>query len=473
MVIMTDEQNFRTLSLYGNPMVKTPNLEALAEKGCLFQHAYTPYPVCVPSRVALFTGRYPHTNGSRSNGILLREEEMDMLTLLKDAGYKTGLSGKNHCFRKPGLDKFDYTYLVSHGGPLQESADPEVEGAKRFLVESQVMRKAFGAEVNPFPPEKLGTAITADHAIEFIEKYRDEPFFLWFSIADPHTPIQTSEPYASMYPPDKVPLPPQVQDELESKPVDQQIACRAFAADKVTEEQMRKVISIYYGMNTYIDAEVGRVLKRLSELGLEEDTIVIYTSDHGDYVCEHGMIRKSKALYDCLMRIPLIVAWPNHIKSGQVFSDFVSMIDIMPTLMEMLGMETPLGVQGRSFLPLMKGEPYESGEAIFAEHGLEGRFKKLEECTRFPEGPLTPDFSPSYKSGTGRIKAVRTQKWKLVYYPNGEGELYDMENDPWELTNLYGQSEYTDVIHELERKILNWTIESEDTRPPLYGRQVD
>lgn len=276
-----------------------------------------------------------------------------------------------------------------------------------------------------------------------------------------------------MYPPDEVPLPPRVPGELESKPVDQQIACKAFAADKLTEKQMRKVISIYYGMNTYIDTEIGRVLKRLSELGLEEDTIIIYTSDHGDYMCEHGMIRKSKALYDCLIRIPLIVAWPGHVKSGQTFTDLVSMIDIMPTLMEILGLEILPGIQGESFLPLMNGGPYESREAIFAEHGLEGPFKKLEECTRFPEGPLTPDFSPGYKSGTGRIKSVRTKKWKLVYYPNGEGELYDMENDPWELTNLYGRSEHSGIIHELERRILNWTIESEDTLPPLHGRQVD
>jgi arylsulfatase A-like enzyme len=233
------------------------------------------------------------------------------------------------------------------------------------------------------------------------------------------------------------------------------------------------VISIYYGMNTYIDNEVGRVLKRLSELGLEENTIVIYTTDHGDYMCEHGMIRKSKALYDCLIRIPLIVTWPDHIKGGQAFTDLVSMIDIMPTLMEILGLEIPPGVQGMSFLPLMNGGSYESREAIFVEHGLEGRFKKLEECTRFPKGPLTPDFSPGYKSGTGRIKGVRTGKWKLVYYPNGEGELYDMESDPWELTNLYGRPEYSGIVHELERRVLNWTIESEDRLPSLRGRQVD
>jgi arylsulfatase A-like enzyme len=408
----------------------------------------------------------------------LQPGEHHLLDIFRDKGYRTGLSGKNHCFMPDDLRAFDYLWEASHLGP-QDAPNEAALAAKQWLRESGVWRQAWGAAHNPYPPEALGTALITDHAIEFIDQHREAsaPFFLWYSIADPHTPLQTASPYAEMYDPEAIALPPQLEGEIETKPPAQQIDYRALAGDKVTEDIMRRAIAMYYGMNTYIDTEVGRFLRRLDELGLREDTIVFYLSDHGDYMGEHRMIRKSKALYDCLCHIPLIVSWSGHIPAGGVQEAFVCIEDILPTLMDLLGWSIPPGVQGRSFAPLLRGEDYTPRKAIFGEAGLEGAPYKLEEVadTPFPQGPLTKDFTPqNKKGGRGRIKSVRTRRWKLVHYPGQPyGELYDLREDPWELYNLYDQAPYQDIIMELRTRLLDWTIESEDCLPPARGDVVD
>jgi len=473
-IILVDEQKATSLPMYGNPIVQTPHLAQLASEGVLFNQAYTTCPICVPARVSLMTGRYPHTTGSRSNSVLLQPGERHLVELFHEQGYRTGLVGKNHCFLPPDLQLFDYVWEASHLGPM-EPPNETAAAAKQWIIDSGVARRAWGADRNPHPPEALGTALVTDQAIKFIEDYGAEPFFLWYSIPDPHTPLQTASPYAEMYPPDAIPLPPQLEGEIETKPLAQQIDYRALAGDTVTEAIMRRAIAMYYGMNTYIDDQVGRFLGRLSELGLREDTIVIYLSDHGDYVGEHGMIRKSKALYDCLCHVPLIVSWPASITPAVSQDAFVCLEDILPTLMELLGWSIPAGVQGQSFAPLLSGGSYTPRHAIFGEIGVEGEPYTLAEWTTFPQGPLTPDFSPSNKKGgRGRIKSVRTRAWKLVHYPGQPyGELYNLQEDPWELHNLYGQAQYQAVIDQLRSRLLDWTIESEDCLPPIRGDIVD
>jgi arylsulfatase A-like enzyme len=464
-IVMTDEQKATSLPMYGNPIVRTPHLERLAQDGVLFDHAFATYPVCVPNRVAVMTGRYPHATRSSNNRTYLQPDERHLPQIFAEHGYRTGLCGKNHCFLPEDLARFDHVWEAGHVGP-NDPPTPEAAAAKRWIVESQVWLTAWGAERNPYPPEALGTALITDQAIQFVERYRDEPFFLWYSIADPHTPLQTASPYAEMYPPEEVDLPPLLDGEIETKPPAQQLDYRAMACDKASEEVIRRAISIYYGMNTYIDDQVGRFLARLEEFGLRDNTIVIYTSDHGDYVGEHRMIRKSKALYDCLCRVPLIVAWPGAIRSNARCDEFVCGEDILPTLMDLLGWPVPTAVQGQSFQPLLAGtgERYVPREAIYGEHGSPGEPAALQAPLTVPEGALTTDFRPGLKiGGRGRIKSIRTKEWKLVVYPGQVyGELYHLTEDPWELYNLYGQEPYQAVVADLRAKLLDWMIESED-----------
>ena len=474
-IILVDEQKADSLPLYGNPIVKTPNLERLAAEGVLFNHAYATCPICVPARVSLMTGRYPHTTGSRSNGFLLQSGERHLVEIFHHHGYRTGLVGKNHCFQESDLAYFDYLWEAGHQGPL-EPPNETAAAAKRWLQESGVGRKAWGAERNPYPAESLGTALVTDHAIHFIEDQRKQPFFLWYSIPDPHTPLQTASPYAEMYAPQDVPLPPQLDGEIETKPPAQQIDYQALAGDKVTESEMRQAIAMYYGMNTYIDDQVGRFLDRLDDLGLRENTIILYLSDHGDYMGEHRMIRKSKALYDCLTHVPLMISWPGTIAAAPPRDEFVCLEDILPTLMDLLGWEIPGGVQGQSFAPLLSGDgPYTARDAIFGEIGIEGDPYPLAAWNTFPAGSLTPDFTPqNKKGGRGRIKSIRTDTWKLVYYPGQPyGELYNLQEDPWELYNLFEQPAHQSLIQELKGRLLDWLIETEDCLPPARGDVVD
>ena len=473
-LIMTDEQKADSLSLYDNPVVRTPSLERLAAHGVTFTSAFTAYPVCVPSRVMAFTGRYAHANRSRSNDVLMQPGEAHLLHILKRADYTTGLSGKNHCFGPADLQQFDFLWQCGHTGPA-EPPDEAAAAAKQFILDSQITRRAWGTVTNPYPPESLGTALTVAHAIEFLERHAAEPFFLWCSIADPHTPLQTAEPYASMYDPNDVPMPEQLEGEIGAKPMAQQIDYRALAGDRVTEADIRRVIAMYYGMNTYIDHEIGRLLHRVDALGLRERTLILYTSDHGDYMGEHGMIRKSKALYDCLMRIPLVVSWPGRLPEGLRRDEFVETADLMPTVLNALDLAQPEGIQGRSFLSLLDGGDYHERDAVFGEIGVEapdGRadvVHTLADIERLPGGATTPDFSPRYKlGGLGPIKCIRTREWKLVYYPgNREGELYNLRQDPGERVNLWDRPEHAVLKAELTARILDWCIQTEDHRPRL------
>ena len=474
LLIMTDQQKVNSLSVYGNSVVQTPNLERLAARGVIFTHAFTPYPVCVPSRVMTFTGRYPHTNRSRTNSVLMQSDEEHLLKIFQREGYATALSGKNHCFQREDLERFDYVWECGHGGP-QNPPDETAAAAKKFISEAKVGPRAWGTATNPHPPESLGTALTVTHAINFLNnRLSEQPFFLWCSIADPHTPLQTAEPYASMYDPSTIPIPEQRDNEMDNKPVAQQLDYLALSGDKVTEEDIRRVTALYYGMNTYIDHEVGRLLDHLDASGQCNNTLIIYMSDHGEYLGEHKMIRKSKALYDCLTHIPFIVSWPGHIPEGERRDEFIEVVDIAPTILDAIGIPHPDGIQGKSFLPLSTDDHYEPRDAVFAEQGVEDpsgsiEGNPIESLGRVPESPTSPDFSPSLKKGDrGPIKSIRTREWKCVYYPgNREGELYNLIHDPGELNNLWYEPEHTELKTKLTLRILDWCIETEDRRPKL------
>ena len=459
LLIETDEQTFRTLSVYGHALCRTPTLDRLAGEGALFEHAYCAAPICVPSRVSMFSGQYPHVTGSLDNSVFFPEEAPNLIDPFREAGYLALLSGKNHCFKGAQLEQFDSVWQCSHQGPLRgENEDPAVEAAHEWIKQHGVWAACWGHAADPHPPEKLGTAQTIDHAVQFLEECSDRPFVLWCSIADPHTPIQAPGQYGTMYAPDQVPMPPWPEGEIEGKPVRQQIDYRALCGDTVTEDLARRVMAIYLGMNTYIDNEVGRLIARLDDLGLAENTIVVYTSDHGDYMTEHRMIRKSTAMYDCLWRVPLLIRWPGCVPSGQRIEGFASLVDLLPTLLDLCGLECPSEVQGRSFASGITQGTFEWPDAVFGETGVDGPSATLGELEEVPAGPLTPDFRPPMKLGSnvGHIAAIRTHQWKYVHDPADPGELYNMGDGPWELGNLVNEPEHEQVRDQLAGRLEGW-----------------
>jgi arylsulfatase A-like enzyme len=477
LVVMTDQQKATSLGLYGNPDVRTPALERLAARGSLYRHAFCTHPLCVPSRASFFTGRWPHSTGVRTNEIVLPESEQDWVTMLLDQGYSAGLFGKNHVLRDRHLDRFDTVFEAGHGGPLPRGgtavrATPLGPDGMPLGSASAARHTRYSATRLDKPREECTTALLAEQADQFIRsRDRDRPFFAWVSFPDPHEPYMTPEPYASMFDPAKLTMPPWVADEFANKPERQRAYHELFGFGDMPDERFRDVAAVYYGMIRFVDDALGRMLDTLDELSIADDTLVIFTSDHGDYAGEHRLLGKSNAFYDCLMRVPLVASMPGAVAAGAVHDELVSLADVMPTVLHVLGIETPSAVQGQ-VLPGVVGATHAPRKAIAGEYGAGGPAVTLEDVARIPrEQAIGGGFVLlRQREAHGHGKMVRTHRWKYTHDVTGEvDELYDLEADPWELVNLVGRPDHAHVIAEMRSHLLDWMLKTEDARPvPLY-----
>ena len=492
-LVQTDQQKARTMRLYGGPCLSLPNLERLAETGVTLPHAFTNSPLCIPSRTSMFTGRYPHATGTTVNFVHLNPHETALTHVLRRAGYRSALVGKNHCFcdgktLPPSLNyfegerlaadlagertdelraQFDLVYEARHNGvAVDAEPDPEIQAAAKWGMQPRIWHTNLGIGTNPYDAEICTAFLLSKKAIEFIESYHDQPFFLWLSYPEPHTPFQAPEPYASMYRPEDVDVPP--FDSLEGKPENQRVARTMMGMEKVSEEDLRKTIALWYGMQNYIDDSLGRVIETLDRLRLREDTVIIYTSDHVEFMGEHSMVHKINCFYDCIIRVPLVISWPGHIAPDIRCPHLVELVDIMPTVLDLLGLDVPYGVQGRSLAPFLRGDTYEAREFVVSECGEASPLLQEKDLTWRPRDPFDDRFFPGdafAEMWFGRCKMVRTHDWKLTVYDWGEGELYDLAADPWELNNLYTDPAQQERIKELKLMLLEWCLEMEDKKP--------
>ncbi|MCC2685356.1 MAG: sulfatase [Paenibacillaceae bacterium] len=483
-LIQTDQQSAETLGLYGNPLVRTPHLEQLAERGVVFNTAYCNYPACSPSRSSMMTGRYASTIRLHANHMLIDPQEETLPNVLKQAGYQTALIGKNHAFMDgkksnyyPGGDDgvkpdvlhevFDYVREGVHGHLVDGYRnDPEVRAAHQWAVD-HCWKSPLGHGMNPAPYEKCGTYLLGQTAIDYLSQVRreDQPFFLWLSFPDPHTPYQVPEPYASLYDPKDVPMPP--VDNLDNKPERVRVAHIMDALDRADEQTIRQVRAIHYGMINFIDDTIGRVTQTLEKLGLADNTLIVFTSDHGDSMGAHGVIQKHNFFYDSFTHVPFIVAWPGAAKTGRS-DELVELVDIMPTLLDAAGCEHPFGLQGKSLAPYFTGGEYTPRPFAVIESGEHGEPMTLSEITTRPEDPFDEScfvWCAWREAWLGRGRCIRSKDWKLSVYTNGEAELYDMNNDPDELHNLIGRPEYEEIAQQLRNQLLLWTIDNLDAIP--------
>jgi arylsulfatase A-like enzyme len=478
LVIMTDQQKATSLGLYGNPDVRTPALERLASDGVLYRHAFTAHPLCVPSRAAFWTGRWPHSTGVRTNEIPLPASEIDWATLLLDRGYTAGLFGKNHVFRADQLDRFETVWEAGHGGPVARGGTlvrsaPLQRNAMPQGWASGDHAPRYGTRTMTEPPEQSTTARLADQCIGFLSARADDrqPFVAWLSIPDPHEPYQAAEPYASRYDPDAISMPPWRPDEFVDKPERQQVFHELFGFAEMPDRRFREVRAMYYGMIQQIDDHVGRVMDTLRARGLADDTIVLFTSDHGDYAGEHRLLGKSNAFYDCLTRVPLILSWPGHLPAGETRDELVSLVDVMPTMLGLLGIEVPDAVQGQAMPGALADAP-PARQAVVSEYGAGGPAVTLDDVRQLPPEARAGNGWPllRQREAHGHGKMLRTHRWKYVHDVTGEvDELYDLDADPWELENLAGRPENLGILAEMRQHLLDWTLATEDARPvPLY-----
>jgi arylsulfatase A-like enzyme len=291
----------------------------------------------------------------------------------------------------------------------------------------------------------------------------DQPFFMWLSVPDPHPPYMVCEPYASMYDDVEMPKPHWRDGEMDNKPYRQRCLVEAdMMGVHYPGDDFARLMRTYWGMVSCIDDQVGRLMSVIRAHGLEENTVIIFTSDHGDYMGDHRLIRKGPTLYESLTHVPMIAHCPGQI-SAKKTDAMISNIDILPTICELAGVDVPGGVQGISFANVLRGEADQHRDMVFMEHGQPG--KPLQ------PGMLSDEQQAAFRSSPhqlesplieGKTKAVRTDRWKYCYTPGDIDELYDLYSDPHELTNLADMPQYASVILELRQAILDWLIETED-----------
>ncbi|HEX8464915.1 MAG TPA: sulfatase-like hydrolase/transferase [Abditibacterium sp.] len=473
--ICTDQQRFDTLGCYGNSWVKTPHLDALAASGTQFERAYCQNPLCTPSRASLLTGRYPRTTRARQNGQCIPGEERLVTRLLSDAGYACGLSGKLHlsaCAPRvcPDMERrIDDGYSEFHWSHHPDGHWPKGD------YNAWLRDLGLKYERTPFPgskyvetsmaPEHHQTTWCAQKAIDFIEEEADSghPWLFSVNIFDPHHPF---DPPAEMLQPyldklDQIPLPNYVEGELEEKPKFQRIDHGGayggqkdlYPFNQMNDDDHRLIRAAYWAMCDLIDVQVGRLIETLERTGQRENTIVIFMSDHGEMLGDHGIYLKGPHFYEPAVRVPLLISWPGHIKA-QKSSALVELVDLAPTLLDATGLPSDAGMQGRSLWPLLTGEkPADTHrDSVYCEHYG------------------TTHHRPDQESAYGTM--IRTEKYKLTrFHGQRGGELYDLKRDPNETYNLWCVGEYQAAKMDLLQQLCDrmaWTVDPLPVRQGPY-----
>jgi arylsulfatase A-like enzyme len=481
-IIMTDQQRADLCAREGYPLDTTPFLDGLAREGVWFNHAYTTAPACVPARASMLTGRYPSATRVRTNH---NAEDAtfveDLFGLLRRKGYLTGLCGKNHSYLKRG--DTDYWYEASHLHAEDENDSDLYRGFKAFMEGTHFH---MAREATPLPLEAQFPYRIVSHAEGWIRSIAEagRPFALWLSFPEPHNPYQAPEPYYSLFPPET--LPQTVADEaaLEAKGFAYRWCRHRFEeAFPGFRDDLPRARANYLGMLRLLDDQIARFVAFLRAEGLYENTLLVFLSDHGDFVGEYGLARKGPDLPEALTRIPLIVAGPGIPSRRQAHPAHVSIADVMPTLCEAVGAELPPGVQGRSLWPLLTGRTYpvEEFASIYVEHGFGGLYYGADEAL----GPADDGFTISpdgvhwggydcLNSWTqcGQVRMLRRGEWKLIFDMQGQGQLYNLSNDPAECRNLYDDPAYLAKRHELLEDLMAWTLRTQDPLPLPRRRYV-
>lgn len=480
LVLMCDQMKATASHLWGSSFCETPSLERLANTGVRFEHAVTPHPLCVPARISFWTSQWPHTHGGRRNQTLMPSDAPHVFKLWKEAGYHTGLIGKNHCFETTAdIERFDTYCEITHGGIPKHA--PENRGMQWFRTRDQIdaghatrrsmpdVSPHFSYAISDYPLEDYSTGLVAGQTVRFLEAHKDEPFALWVSIPDPHGPYEVPEKYAEMFGSDVVELPPRREEEFSdgTAPERNRVIDEMIGLSGDPEEEIRAVVGVYHAMVRFLDDAVGQILDALETNGLRENTIVAFCSDHGDYSGEHHTMGKGGAFYDCLTRVPLIVSWPGQIPEGAADASMANLVDVAPTLLSLQGVDIPGSMQGQPLPTVTDTQPR---EATFSEYGAGGppfTMFDLEQMEK-PYGRRAIADSLQWREAEGRRKMVRTAEWKYVHdsmMGSSEDELYDLLNDPWEHHNVVNDSANRGILAEMRLRLADWSIETEDPKP--------
>lgn len=466
--ICTDQQRTDTLGCYGNSFVETPNIDRLAKEGVKFEKAYCQSPVCTPSRASFMTGRYPRTTRCRQNGQKIPDSEKLVSKMFAENQYMCGLAGKLHlapchpdiCTFGPeeriddGYHAFHWSHAVggAHKWPLDEYylwlAERGVKPKQLPIPGSRQVH--YGND----PEDRQGTWCV-DEAIKFMRANHehDQPWFFSVNFFDPHHPFdppqELMEKHLSRL--EQIPLPHFQEGVLEHKPVYQAIDSESaynmdarFRFSEMSDYEHRVARASQWALMEHLDVQVGRLLDELEQSGQLENTLVIFMSDHGEMLGDHGIYWKGPYFYEELVRVPLIISWKGVIPEGRTSKALVELLDIAPTLLEVAGISLYPGIQGRSLWPLLRGQKNID------------RHRDNVYCEYYNAQPWHQDLPPQCTMVfDGRYKLVRVHSVK-------GGELYDLQADPLESRNLYDDADYLEVRMELLEQLCDrmaWTVD--------------
>lgn len=475
-VMMVDEWRYDQFGYRGDQMIRTPNIDKLAESGNSFDNTYCVSPICTPSRGSLWTGQYVLKHGC--NFVTMDKhmppDQWSYIDTLKNNGYVIGLSGKNHIFNDEFMDRYfdfreEYTHFGKNYGTMTKS-DQAVydyrhdEKRPEFKSETpdqgSVLFEGLIEGPMPFKKEECMTHRIAEDGVRFLRENADgdKPFFLHYSFPDPHWPNVVPEPYYSMYDPSKIKF-EGMDIDWATHPAAHYIQSTANGFGDYTMAERQRIAATMYGQMTFIDDSVGLFMDELKRLGLDKNTIVIFTADHGNFGGHYGMIGKTKAFYDSLVRIPLIVQFPG-IENGRRFSANIENVDIMPTVMEYLGAPPQKGIHGKSFLEILRKGDGSHREEIFAEIGLNQApppVMPLKELDAYAKKRKAKDGNSWFLDYTvkGRSSMLIKGDWKYCHYVGDREELYNLKDDPLELHNYAALGGHETKLAEMRTALLD------------------
>ncbi len=445
LVIHTDQHRWDCLGAYGNRQIKTPNIDALAADGTRFDHSFCPYPVCTPSRYSLLSGLYVRQHAGWTNRSTLAPGIATFPRMLREAGYKTKAVGKMH-FTPTYLDVgFEEMELAEQDGPGRMDDDYHRELRANDLMDAIDVidqRREFrdrapkeywatcGAMVSDLPEKWHSTTWIGDRAVRTLEGWGDGGNLLMAGFIKPHHPFDPPDPWHKMYDPDSTELRPGWTDSVAAH--DLALNRGYFPHDKLTRDVLQRVTAYYYATISQIDHHVGRMVEMLKRRGVYDKTLIVFTSDHGEYLGYHHLLLKGGHMYEPLIRVPLIIKWPGGARKGSVRDALVTNIDLAPTILRRAGLEPARGMKG-----LDLAQPTADRPMVFAE------------------------------SGRGHMIMARSKTHKLLYAPRRNRRLfYDLRDDPTEMTNRVDDAGCQAEIARHEAAIARWS--AYDATPPIY-----
>ncbi len=455
--IMADDLN-NSLGCYGHPLVKSPNIDRLAQRGVRFDRAYCQFPLCGPSRNSLLTGLYPNSTGILRNAEIFRQtipHHQSLPHAFRADGYFAARIGKLYHYNVPNSIGTN-----GHDDPGSWELELNPAGCDRLLEEPDIFTLRpgnFGGTLSWYASPRgdlLHTdglqATDAQWVLERCARDRSRPFFLAVGFFRPHTPYVSPKEYFAGYPEKDMPLVQGVEEDVKDLPADA-LGSHKKEHELLTDSLRQQAIQAYFASVSFMDAQVGRVLDALERLELADNTIVVFMSDHGYHLGEHGLWQKM-SLFEESSRVPLIIAVPGQDKKGAVASTPVGLVDVYPTLAELCGVPAPENLQGQSLVPILK------------DSSLPGRGWALSQVTRGPRAAAKKAARPSAPSSQAADETrpaptfgftLRTPRWRYTEWDEGNRgrELYDHQNDPLEQTNLADDPAQAEQVAQLSRQL--------------------